>query len=246
MGNIHQVVVYHIGKVISGIAVRFNKHLILYLLVLYGYLPEHRVLEGGRAGKGHLLPDNIGRASVQKTLYLLLRQVPAVAVIASEALFMELLQALLCAETVISLALFNQLLCIRTIGLQTLTLYIRSVRPAGIRTLVMLQSHPAQGAVYNVHRALHQTLLVGVLYSQHKLPALAFGGQIRVKACTQVAHMHEPRWAWGESCPYITHGFPSFHFISFAFYNTINRRDWQDKFSRPGQNFPPGRLFTAF
>ena len=52
MGNVHQVVVDDVGKIVGGVAVRLEEHLILDLLVLDGDGAEHRVLKGGRARQG--------------------------------------------------------------------------------------------------------------------------------------------------------------------------------------------------
>ena len=49
MGDVHQMVVDDVGKVIGGIAVGLEKHLILDFLVLNGDGTEHRVLKGGGA-----------------------------------------------------------------------------------------------------------------------------------------------------------------------------------------------------
>ena len=102
MGNVHQVVVDDVGKIVGGVAVRLEEHLVLDLLVLDGDGAEHRVLKGGRARQGHLLADDVGRARLQQPLDLLGGQVPAVAVIAADALLIvKGLQPLFGAEAVI-------------------------------------------------------------------------------------------------------------------------------------------------
>jgi hypothetical protein len=47
MGYSHCVVVYYIRKIIGGHTIRFYKHLILNLRMVYGYVAENLIMEGG-------------------------------------------------------------------------------------------------------------------------------------------------------------------------------------------------------
>ena len=139
MGDMHQVVVDDVGEVVGGISVRLEQHLILNFLILNGDGAEHCVLKSGGASKGHLLPNHVRRAGIQQTLDLLLGQIPAMAVIAANPLFIvKGLQPLLAAEAVIGLAIPNQLLRIGLVEVLALALDIGSIFAAHIRTFVVL------------------------------------------------------------------------------------------------------------
>ena len=142
VGDVHQVVVDDVGEVVGGVAVRLEEHLVLDLLVLNGDGAEHRVLKGGGARQGHLLPDDVRRARVQQPLDLLLGQIPAVPVVAADALLVvQGFQPLLGAEAVIGLALLHQLLGVGLVQILALALDVGAVGAAHVRALVVLQAH---------------------------------------------------------------------------------------------------------
>ena len=124
------------------------------------------------------------------------------AVIAAEGVpCFQALQALLGAEAVISLALFHQLLCIGLIKPQPFALGVGAGRAAHVGAFVMLEAHLAEGIIDNVYSAVYEAFLVGILYTQYKLPTLGLCHQVGVQRRAQVAHMHEARRAGREPCP---------------------------------------------
>ena len=57
----------------------------------------------------------------------------------------------------------------------------------------------------SLHRALLETLLVGILDTEHKGSVIVFCDQIRIQGSTQVSYMHPACRARCKSCFYIAH-----------------------------------------
>ena len=214
MGNVHQVVVDDVCEIIGGIAVGLQQDLVLQLFIFNGNLPEYRVLEGGGTLCRHLLPDHIGGAGIQQALDFLGGQIPAVTVIAAEAIFlMEGFQPFLGAEAVVGLAFPDKLLCIGAIGVLPLALDIGAIFSANIGAFIVVQAHLLQGVVDHIHCALHQPFLVGILNAQDEFPLLGFGDEIFKQGGAQVAHVHKARGAGRETSAYQF----VFHVISLSY-----------------------------
>ena len=206
MGNAHEMIVHHIGEIVGGIPVRLDQNHVVQLRVVHSNIPVNLIAEGGGPGSGIVLADHIGHSRRQLLLHFLLRQGETVLVVNADLLSADdlaaLLQALLIAETVVSLALLDQLLGIFQVDplLLTLALYIGPHAAVLIRALVMHQPSGCQCAVDDVHRPLHIAFLVCVLYPQDKISALMFRDQIGVQRGSQIAHMHPSRGTGGKSC----------------------------------------------
>ena len=61
MSDPHEVIVHHIGKVVSGHTILFQQDLIVQDFVFNFDLAENGVLKGGCPGTVDALPDHIGR-----------------------------------------------------------------------------------------------------------------------------------------------------------------------------------------
>ena len=59
MGNPHQMIVYHIGKVVGGIAVRLNQDHVVQLSVIHRNVPVDIVMEGSRPFRRVILTYHI-------------------------------------------------------------------------------------------------------------------------------------------------------------------------------------------
>ncbi len=124
----------------------------------------------------------------------------------------------LVTEAIISLALLNQLFRIFQIdtALLPLALHIGAHAAILVRSLIVHKPRLFQGPVNDIHGALHKTLLIGILNTQDKIPALMFGDQICIQSRPQIPHMHPPGGARRKSCSYF-HFFYTPLFISYIF-----------------------------
>ena len=187
VGDSHQMVVYHIRKVVGGISVGLDQDHVVQLRIVYGDIAVNIVMEGGGSGGRIILADNKGYARCQLRLYLFLRQMQTVLIIYNNLLTRDFglqgLQALLVAEAVISLAFFNQLFRVLHIDAcrLALTLHIGAYASVLVRTLVMLQARFLHGTINDIDRALHIALLVGILDTKQEISVLMLGNQICVQ-----------------------------------------------------------------
>ena len=198
MGNAHQVIVHHIGKVVGGHAVGFQQNLIVQLAVVHLDMAVNHIVKAGHAFAGHFLADHIGGAGSQQALHFFFRQIAAVAVVMGHftggfLLLMHFFQTLVGAEAIVSLALFHQFQRILFKDAHALALHIRAHRAADIGAFVPIHAGFTQGFIDHIRCALYQTPLVGILDAQDKSAALMFGRQIGVQRSAQVAHMHIAR-----------------------------------------------------
>ena len=101
-------------------------------------------------------------------------------------------QAFFITETIVGfpfLYQFSGILQIQSLGLP-LALYIWAHAAVQIRTFIMYQSCFTQCPVDDVHRTLHKTFLICILYTQNKLPARMLRNQVSIQRRPQVPHMH--------------------------------------------------------
>ena len=171
VGDAHQVVVHHVGKVVGGHAVGLDEDLVVHLAVVYLDVAVDHIVKAGHALAGDLLADDIGLSGGQTLFHFLLGQVAAAAVVVGHLAVGTLLgvqgfQTLLGAEAVVSLALGHQLLGILLEHAHALALHIGAHRAAHIRPLVPQQAGLAQSVVDHVHSTFHIAALVGVLNAQ--------------------------------------------------------------------------------
>lgn len=81
MGDLHQVVVNHIGQVIGREAVRFEQDQVVQLRAVVGDLAANQVVEYHNAVVRDLEPDNVRSVGCQKCLHLCFGHKPALTVI---------------------------------------------------------------------------------------------------------------------------------------------------------------------
>ena len=186
MGDAHQVVIHHVGKVIGGQPVPLQQDLVVQGAVLHGDLPEGDVGEGGAPVLGNLLADDVGFTGVQVGLDFLRGEVAAGVrfLLEGSALLFGLS---LVAEAVVGVAFFHQKLGIFSIKPPALGL---DVRAADVRALVMGQTALLEGAVDELCGPFYLPGLVGVFQAEDELPAGLAGDEPSVQGGAQVAHVH--------------------------------------------------------
>ena len=198
VGDSHQMVVHHIGKVIGGKAIGLDQDHVVQLSIVHGDVSVKLVVEGGGAFPRVILTDHIGHAFFQVLFHFLPGKGQAVLIVLHDLLavygLLQGLQTLLGAEAVIGLTLLHQHLCILQIdplGL-TLRLYIGAAASVLVRSFIVDQSRFLKGPVDDVNGSLHLTFLVRILDTKEEISSLMLGDQIGIKRRSQVSHMHPP------------------------------------------------------
>ncbi|KAF5069328.1 hypothetical protein DSECCO2_234200 [anaerobic digester metagenome] len=180
MGNAHQVVVHHIGKVIGGQPVGLDEYLIVQRVIVHGDVSEGHVVEGGFAFPGNLLANDEGLACVQIGLNFLLRQTGAAPVILVNGYALCHIffgSVILAAEATISKALFYQQLGVLSVQIPALRLDIGAYGAAHVGAFVVIQSALRHGLVDHVGGVLYQTALIGVLNAQDERTSRVAGNE---------------------------------------------------------------------
>ena len=177
MGRTHQMIVYHMGKMISGYAVTLQKHEIhevaghLYLAA-YSVLDHYPLIVHIR-----LITQYPGLACIYSSLYIIKAHIPALCILAvnarvfliSHLLLTDSIQLLCCHEAGVSLALFNKIFCEHMVNILTLSLSVGTVFTVIAlcrRTLIKVHAEVSHGIYECIHSALDLTLVIGILYPE--------------------------------------------------------------------------------
>ena len=123
----------------------------------------------------------------------------------------------LLAEAAVGVAALYEQLGIIHVERAALGLHVGADGAAHVRALVVRQPALAHGLVYDVHGALDEAALVGILYSQYKLAAGAARDEIGVERGAQVADVHVARRARREAGTYLALGYARLHGFKPAF-----------------------------
>ena len=204
MGDAHEVVVHHIGKVVGGHPVGLDEDLVVHLAVVDLDVAVDHIVEAGHALAGDLLADDVRLTGGEALFHLFLRQVAAAAVVVGHLavgalLGVEGLQTLLGAEAVVGLALCHQLFGVLLEHPHPLALDVGADGAAHIGAFVPQQAGLPQGVVDDVHSALDVAALIGVLDAEDEGAVVVLGHQVGVQRGAQVANMHITRGRGGKS-----------------------------------------------
>ena len=181
------MIVYNIGKVIGRIAVRLDQDHIIQFRIINSNVSVNFIMKSGSSLCWIILPDHIRNSCRKLFFHFFLRQGKAVLIVNGNFfslynLCFQACKALLVAETVIGLSLFNELLGIGKVNPLFLSfrLYIRTYASILIRSFVMDQTCFLQGAVNDLYRSFHITLLIGILNSENEISSFMLCNQIRI------------------------------------------------------------------
>jgi len=220
----HEMIVHHVGKVVGGQAVGFEKHLVLELLVFHGDGAEGGVAETGRALARHLLADDEGFAGAHACDGLVVAQIPARADVLFNLLallFGGFLLLVLLAEAVVAAAFADEQVGVFAEQVAPLRLDIRPDRAAHVGALVVRETAFGQRFIDDVARALDKTALVGVLDAENEGAARTAGDQPGVERGAQIADVHVACRAGGKTGAHgpvrdaRLHFFKKIHLFSF-------------------------------
>ena len=179
VGDLHQVVIHHVGKVIGGEAVGLDEDHVVQLGVVHGDVAVDLVVEGGRPLLRIVLPDHEGLSRGKVRLDFLFGKAKAVLVIGHDHLAVDFslqgIQSLLVAEAVVCFAFLHQLFRVLHVnaGLHALRLDVGTVPFVLVRTLVVDQTCLLKGAVDDLRGAFHKASLVRVLDAEDKGAVIA-------------------------------------------------------------------------
>ena len=215
MGDAHEVVVHHVGKVIGGEAVPLQEDLVVQGLVLYRDVTEGDIVEGGGPLVGDALADDVGLARVRPGLGLLRAHVPA-GIVPPVKVTGILLGLALFAEAPVGRALGDQELCIAGIGVPPLRLDIGSHRAADVGTLVVGEAALGHGAVDDIRGALHLAGLVGILDAEDEGAVIVPGDEPGIEGGAQVANVHVAGGGGSEPGADLALGDACFHLLEVA------------------------------
>ena len=126
-------------------------------------------------------------------------------VVLGRAVFVDFFQTLLGAEAVISVALFDQLARVFEINFSALGLNVRTVIAADVGSFVVVESRFPERTVNNLHRSVHITLEVRVLYAQNEFTAVFTRKKPCVKRGPQAPYMQITRGTGRKSRSYSFH-----------------------------------------
>ncbi len=169
MRDPHQVIIHHIGKVVSRITIRFNQDHIIQLTVIHRDITVNIIVESSRPFSRIVLSDHIRNAFRKLCVHFLFRKLQTMLIIYIDFLpgdrSGQCRQPVLIAETIIGLSLIDQLSGIFQIKslLLPVALHVRSHTAVLIRPLIMHQSRLLQRTVDNIYRPLHITFLICIL-----------------------------------------------------------------------------------
>ncbi len=140
MRDRHQVIVDDVGKIVRWKTIRFQKHLVVQLIVVNGDLTIDMIIITAHTRIGDALPDDRDNAFVEFRLDLCGGQVSAGVAIALHA-FASHFQGgfiLFLIKTIISISALDQFESVFFVNGQTLALDVWSVAAVFVRTFVVL------------------------------------------------------------------------------------------------------------
>ena len=210
VGYAHQVIVYDVGEVVGRQAVALDQHLVVEVGVRRGDVAEDLVVEGGGALLGYALAYDKALARGGARVALL----PAQAAAGVGGLFKAALALLVLgvgAEAAVGVSALHEQLGVLHVEPAPLGLDVGADRAADVGTLVVAEAALGQRAVDDVHRALDQAPLVGVLDAQYELALVSAGDQVGVQRGAQVADVHVSRGAGREACAHLAARYARLH-----------------------------------
>ena len=182
VGDGHQVVVDHVGKIVSRQAVGLDEHVVIQRAAVHLHVPVKQVVKRGFALLRHVLADDIGLSRGNTAPGLLkahvMQAVRVILVCFAPGLRLSAARVNLFrrAEAAVGAAALHQLPGITGIQATPLGLDIGAGLAADIRALVVVKPGLAHVFVDQLDGSLHLAFLIGVLNAQDK-PATVFSGK---------------------------------------------------------------------
>jgi hypothetical protein len=169
------------------------KHLVVQGVVLHGDVAEYLVVEGGGALAGHLLADDVRLPRGGAAVGFLPGKQPAGILGPGKARPASSSDSVLLAEAAVGVAPLHQKLGVFLVKRPCARSARTAHRAAHVRALVVVKAAFGHGLVDDVHRALHQAALVGVLDAQDEGAPRVAGDEPGIKRRAEIAHVHVAR-----------------------------------------------------
>lgn len=211
MGDLHQVVVHDIGKMIGGQLVgTLIQHLIVYDITLHTHFTTDQVMDEDLLTGLHLETDHILLTVSNHPVDLLLRKGQRVThLLTGMAVVLEVLHlSALCLQLLrgvegdICLPGIQQLLHILLVDVTALTLTIGTFVATEGDTLVKLNTQPLERLDDIFLCTRHETVGVRILDTEHQVTAMLTSKQIIIQCCTYSSNMQSTCRTWGKTHPY--------------------------------------------
>ena len=215
MGDLHKMIIHHIGKIIGWISVCLDQHHIIQLFIWRCYFSIDHIIKGGLSLYRIILANHIGLTGSKSFFNFLLGKGQTVLIIFDRRLspflrlLVKLVKTVFRTETVICLSLFDQFFGVFQIHscLHPLTLDIRPKTAVFIRSLIVFQPGFLHGLIYQFQCPFYKPLLIGILDPQKKISSFMLCNKVGIECCSQISDMHTPRWTRRKS------GSDLFHFF---------------------------------
>ena len=205
MGDAHQMIINHVGKVIGGHAILLNQHHIVHGLGIgEGHVSKDGIMIAGFPFGGGVHANGPGKAGIQLALNLRLGKMKAMLVVlpgAAGGLHSGPagVNFFLGAEAVIGMAGLHQLLGVGQIQILPLALNIGTAGAAYVRAFIPGKAAAFQGFIDDLCGPGNKALLIRILNAEDELAAVFAGIEIIIQRGAQAAQMHKAGGAGGES-----------------------------------------------
>ena len=205
VGDLHEVIVHHIGEVVGRHAVALKEHLIVEQVRLHAHLATDEVVQHDGVEFGDLEADHIGFARREATIDFFLRQDQGIlqveaggAAVGERAaggfqLFATGFQLLRRVERVVGVTALDQLQGILPVDGLAFALSVgRMGTIAETDPFVRFDAAPFEGFDDVFLGARDEALLVGILNAQNEIATFLLGKQVVIKGRPNPAHMQGP------------------------------------------------------
>ena len=185
----HRVVIHDVCEVIGREAVGLHQDHVVQFGIVDRDVSVDLVMEGRRSRGRVVLADDVRHTRGKLRFHLFLRKMETMLVIYAD-LFAVLadsrpkrIQPFFGAEAVVCFALLNQLFRIFQVdaGLLAFRLYIGAHAAVLVRTFIMDKPGLLECTVNDIHRAFHESALIGIFNTQHKIAALMLCDEVGIQ-----------------------------------------------------------------
>ena len=210
MGNFHQMVIHNICQMIGRQLVgTLIKHLIVENIALHAHVATNQVIHHHLLSSLDLKAHHILLTIGNQLLHLLLRQCQRVThhttgmTIVLEILYLLTLslQFLRGIKGDIGFTSIQQLLHILLVDVTALTLAVGTLVTTETHTFVKPNPQPLERLDNIFLSARHETVRIGILYSEDQVATMLLGKQIIIQGSAHTADMQSPRRTWCKAHP---------------------------------------------
>ena len=221
MGDAHEVIIDHIGKVVSGHIVAFEQNLIVQNLVFDGDLSENSIGKCGHFAAVDALADNVRTTGT----YLVGSLFGAHGSTGTEGgsfvdIFIIGIFALV-AEAVVGISGSDELFSVLAVEPFAFALDIGTETAIFIGTFIVFKPGAFQRGIDHIDSVFDIACLVGILDAEDEFSLPGTGKQPRIKRSTQIADMHKAGGTGGKTGSYFIHNVKVPYMIKYVLFCII-------------------------